>query len=86
MVEALGEAVVVGVQAICGVAGCEVVELNVQQDHVHIVAIVPPKVSISDLMGRVKGPDSDEGVPAVSSIIRIPDLRSSNLNRKNLRG
>ena len=31
------------------------VELNVQSDHVHLVTIVPPKVSISKLMGAVKG-------------------------------
>ena len=47
-----------GVQAICGYAGCEVVELNVQPDHVHMIAMVPPKVAISNLMGRVKGQSS----------------------------
>ena len=35
--------------------GCEVVELNVQVDHVHTLVQVPPKVSISEYMGRVKG-------------------------------
>jgi putative transposase len=30
-------------------------ELNVQKDHVHIIIMIPPKVAISDLMGRVKG-------------------------------
>jgi putative transposase len=34
---------------------CEIVELNVQIDHVHLVVMVPPKVSISDYMGIVKG-------------------------------
>ena len=34
---------------------CEVVELNVQPDHVHLLVKVPPKVSISTLMGRIKG-------------------------------
>ena len=34
---------------------CEVVELNVQSDHVHLVVMVPPKTSISKYMGRVKG-------------------------------
>lgn len=52
---AVGEAVGIGAQEICGFTGCEVVELNVQQDHVHLVAMVTSKVSISDLMGRVKG-------------------------------
>ena len=55
---AVREAVGEGVQAICGYAGCEVVELNVQPDHVHMIAMVPPKVAISELMGRVKGQSS----------------------------
>ena len=46
------------VQAICGYAGCEVVELNVQPDHVHLVLMIPPKVAVSDLLGRLKGQTS----------------------------
>ncbi len=38
-----------------GRLGCEVVELNVQIDHVHLLIEVPPKVSISVLMGTLKG-------------------------------
>jgi len=34
---------------------CEVVELNVQIDHVHLLAMVPPKLSISDYVGKIKG-------------------------------
>jgi putative transposase len=52
------EAVESGVQAICGFAGCEVVEMNVQRDHVHVVVMIPPKVSVSELLGRVKGQTS----------------------------
>ena len=33
----------------------EVVELNVQVDHVHLLVMVPPKVSISTFVGTVKG-------------------------------
>ena len=33
----------------------EVVELNVGADHVHLLALVPPKISISDYVGTVKG-------------------------------
>ena len=36
-------------------AGCEIVELNVQPDHVHLLVKVPPKISISSLVGKVKG-------------------------------
>ena len=34
---------------------CKIIELNVQPDHVHLLVKVPPKVSISELMGSVKG-------------------------------
>lgn len=49
------EAVEAGIRAVCGYKGCEVVELNVQHDHVHLIMMAPPKVAISDVMGRVKG-------------------------------
>ena len=35
--------------------GAEVCELTVQSDHVHLLVMVPPKVSISDFVGTVKG-------------------------------
>ncbi len=35
--------------------GCEVIELSIQIDHVHLIVMVPPKVSISDFVGIVKG-------------------------------
>ena len=34
---------------------CEIIELNVQIDHVHLLCMVPPKVSISDYVGIIKG-------------------------------
>jgi putative transposase len=39
----------------CSQLGCEVVELNIQSDHVHLLTLVPPKISISKLLGAVKG-------------------------------
>ena len=41
-----------GIQAIVRFAGCEVVELNVQADYVHLALMIPPKVS--ELLGRLK--------------------------------
>ena len=35
--------------------GCEIVELNVQIDHVHLLVMVPPKLSISEYVGKIKG-------------------------------
>ncbi len=40
---------------LCEWKGVEILELNVQIDHVHVICSVPPKVSISDLMGTLKG-------------------------------
>ncbi|HPJ67859.1 MAG TPA: IS200/IS605 family transposase [Desulfobacteraceae bacterium] len=34
---------------------CEIQELNIQFDHVHLLVLVPPKVSISGYVGAVKG-------------------------------
>lgn len=34
---------------------CEVQEMNVQADHVHLIVQVPPKLAISEYMGRLKG-------------------------------
>jgi len=35
--------------------GVEVLELNIQLDHVHIIIWIPPKYSISNMMGYLKG-------------------------------
>ena len=35
--------------------GCEVLELNIQQDHVHLVAMILPKFSASEVIGMLKG-------------------------------
>jgi putative transposase len=35
--------------------GVEVLEVNVQEDHVHIVLAIPPKYAVSNIMGFVKG-------------------------------
>ena len=34
---------------------CEIIELNVQLDHVHLLVMIPPKISISDYVGALKG-------------------------------
>ena len=34
---------------------CEVVELNGQIDYVHLIVSIPPKLSVSDYAGIVKG-------------------------------
>jgi putative transposase len=35
--------------------GCEMVEYNMQFDHIHTVMVIPPKYSVSEVVGRIKG-------------------------------
>jgi len=35
--------------------GCTVEELNIQDDHVHLLVMIPPKISVSKYVGVVKG-------------------------------
>ena len=34
---------------------CEIVEYNIQVDHIHMVMIIPPKYAVSSVVGRIKG-------------------------------
>ena len=43
------------IRSVCEWKGAEILELNVMKDHVHMVVSVPPRVSISELMGILKG-------------------------------
>ena len=40
---------------LCEWKGVEIQELNVQVDHIHLVCSIPPKVSVSELLGTLKG-------------------------------
>ena len=51
----VGEEVHNCIHVFAGRLGCEIIELNVQPDHVHLLVKIPPKVSISEFMGSVKG-------------------------------
>ena len=55
MTDAVGREVFNSLQVFSSRLKCEIVELNVQADHVHLLIKVPPKQSISDLMGALKG-------------------------------
>ena len=43
------------IKSLCEWKGGEIIELNVQSDYIHLLVSVPPKVSISNLMGILKG-------------------------------
>ena len=49
------ELVTADIRVLCERKSCEVLELNIQDDHVHLVVSVPPRLSISKLMGTLKG-------------------------------
>ena len=48
---------------------CKIVELNVQEDHVHLLVMVPPKVSLSEYIGTIKGKI------AIRLFTKFPSLR-----------
>jgi len=43
------------IRMLCEWKKSEVLELNIQEDHIHLVVSIPPKVSISEMMGMLKG-------------------------------
>ena len=43
------------IRSFCQQMGAEITELNIQIDHVHLLALVPPKISISQFVGTLKG-------------------------------
>lgn len=49
--------------------GIEVLEVNVQEDHVHMVVTIPPKYAVSQYMGFLKGK------MALRLFDRYPELR-----------
>jgi putative transposase len=34
---------------------CVIIEMNVQADHVHLITMVPPKISVATYVGMIKG-------------------------------
>ena len=51
----IGKLIAVDIRMYSEWLGCEIIELNVQLDHVHVIVSIPPKVSVSAYMGTVKG-------------------------------
>ena len=43
------------IRMLCEWKGVEVIELKVQINHIHIVCSIPPKVSVSEMLGTLKG-------------------------------
>ncbi|MDE9542656.1 IS200/IS605 family transposase [Xenorhabdus bovienii] len=53
--------------------GIEIVDLNVQIDHVHLLVKIPPKLSVSQVLGHLKGRT------AVRLFNKFPYLRKKKL-------
>ncbi|MCF6334271.1 MAG: IS200/IS605 family transposase [Spirochaetales bacterium] len=43
------------IESLCEWKQVEILELNVMEDHIHMVVTIPPKLSISVIMGILKG-------------------------------
>ena len=51
----VGEVVETMVRSLCEWKRVEVLEVNVREDHIHLMGSMPPKLAISRLMGILKG-------------------------------
>ncbi|MGV4939218.1 IS200/IS605 family transposase, partial [Serratia nematodiphila] len=69
----LGKELYRSIYIYCSMKKCTVVELNVQIDHIHLVVIPPPSLSVSELMGFVKGRT------AIRLFAKFPYLRKHKL-------
>ena len=43
------------IHVLCEWKSVDILELNVQADHVHLICSIPPKLSVSEFMGFLKG-------------------------------
>ena len=34
--------------------GCEIIEQNIQDEHIHMLMVIPPKYAVSDVIGEMK--------------------------------
>ena len=42
-------------QVVAEMPGCEIVEKNIQPDHIHMVMVIPPRYAVGAVVGRMKG-------------------------------
>lgn len=40
--------------------GVEIIEQNIQSDHIHTIMIIPPKYSVSGVIGKIKGQSASQ--------------------------
>ena len=49
------ELLIKDIQMLAEWQSCEIIEMNIQIDHIHLIVSIPPKISVSQLMGILKG-------------------------------
>ena len=69
LVKEVKEAVRNEIKKICTWMRLEIIEGNVCKDHVHICIAIPPKYSVSEIVGTIKGKT------AISMFNKFPELR-----------
>jgi putative transposase len=42
------------------IQGCEIIKINIQVDHIHVIMIIPPKYAVSTVIGKIKGTTSSQ--------------------------
>jgi len=52
---AVAEFVEQTLRMLCEWRSIEILEMNVKEDHIHIILSIPPRLSISEVMGMLKG-------------------------------
>ncbi len=52
---AIKEFVEENIKSLCEWKRIEISEMNVMKDHIHMVVSIPPKISVSEFMGVIKG-------------------------------
>lgn len=53
---------------------CELLEMNIQIDHIHVIVSIPPKMSISELMGILKGKTAIKIFKSYPQLKKKPNL------------
>ena len=69
---AIGEDVDRNVSSLSSQKKIELVELNVQIDHVHLLIMIPPKLAVSSFVGMVKGKTGSRILSKYRNFKRFP--------------
>ena len=43
------------IRMLCEWKSIEILEMNVKDDHIHLILVIPPRLSVSEVMGILKG-------------------------------